>query len=258
MSAARLHLIIEALRLAFADARRFVADPEHAAVPVDQLLSKEYAARRRRLISPAQALTDVAPRLPDRGGTVYLCAADAEGRMVSFIQSNYMGFGSGIVVPGTGIALQNRGHGFTLEEGHPNRVAPGKRPYHPSSRASSPKTACPWPHSASWAATCSRKGTSTRCWASSTTASTRSRCLTRPGCAWRPTGRCMWNPRCTPTSSSSWPGSGTVSMSAPRGRLGGRQMIWRIRNGRAHRRYRAAQRRRRGRVVGGPRGGGAG
>ena len=130
MSAARLHLIIEALRLAFADARRFVADPEHAAVPVDQLLSKEYAARRRRLISPAQALTDVAPGLPDRGGTVYLCAADAEGRMVSFIQSNYMGFGSGIVVPGTGIALQNRGHGFTLEEGHPNRVAPGKRPYH--------------------------------------------------------------------------------------------------------------------------------
>src|SRR5690606_6139950 len=130
MSAARLHLIIEALKLAFADAHRYVADPDHAPVPVDRLLSKEYAAGRRALISPTKALTDVAPGRPDLGGTVYLCSADADGRMVSFIQSNYMGFGSGVVVPGTGIALQNRGHGFTLEEGHPNRVAPGKRPFH--------------------------------------------------------------------------------------------------------------------------------
>ncbi len=130
MSAARLHLIIEALKLAFADAHRYVADPDHAPVPVDRLLSKEYAAGRRALISRTKALTDVAPGRPDLGGTVYLCSADADGRMVSFIQSNYMGFGLGVVVPGTGIALQNRGHGFTLEEGHPNRVAPGKRPFH--------------------------------------------------------------------------------------------------------------------------------
>jgi len=130
LSAARLHLIIEALKLAFADAHRYVADPALADVPVAQLLSKEYAAGRRALISPAQALKDVQAGRPDLGGTVYLCTADAEGRMVSFIQSNYMGFGSGVVVPGTGIALQNRGHCFTLEEGHPNQLAPGKRPFH--------------------------------------------------------------------------------------------------------------------------------
>src|SRR5690606_3660456 len=130
LSAARLHLIIEALKLAFADAHRYVADPALADVPVAQLPSNEYAAGRRALISPAQALKDVQAGRPDLGGTVYLCTADAEGRMVSFIQSNYMGFGSGVVVPGTGIALQNRGHCFTLEEGHPNQLAPGKRPFH--------------------------------------------------------------------------------------------------------------------------------
>lgn len=130
MSAERLHLIIEALKLAFADAHRYIADPAAADVPVALLLSKEYAARRRALISPAHALKDVPAGRPDLGGTVYLCAADADGRMVSLIQSNYMGFGSGVVVPGTGIALQNRGHGFTLEDGHPNQVAPGKRPFH--------------------------------------------------------------------------------------------------------------------------------
>lgn len=130
MSAARLHLIIEALKLAFADAHRYIADPEHTTVPVDKLLSKDYAASRLALISESRALTEVKPGLPGHSDTVYLCTADSDGRMVSFIQSNYMGFGSGVVVPGTGIALQNRGHGFTLEEGHPNQVAPRKRPYH--------------------------------------------------------------------------------------------------------------------------------
>jgi gamma-glutamyltranspeptidase/glutathione hydrolase len=122
------HLQIEAMKLAFADAARYVADPEHASVPIAGLLSKAYADERRALIGD-QALLPAAGRPPE-GGTVYLCAADADGMMVSLIQSNYSGFGSGIVVPGAGIALQNRGSGFVLEPGHPNIVAPGKRPYH--------------------------------------------------------------------------------------------------------------------------------
>jgi len=122
------HLQIEAMKLAFADALAYVADPEHVDVPVRGLLDKEYAARRRALIGE-RALDPVAGE-PSRGGTVYLCAADGDGMMVSFIQSNYMGFGSGVVVPGTGIALQNRGANFVLDPTHPNRVAAGKRPYH--------------------------------------------------------------------------------------------------------------------------------
>ncbi|MGD9890802.1 MAG: gamma-glutamyltransferase family protein [Dehalococcoidia bacterium] len=122
------HLQIEALKLAFADALTYVGDLDHAAVPVRGLLDKDYAAERRTLIGE-RAIPPVAGRPPE-GGTVYLCAADADGMMVSFIQSNYNGFGSGIVVPGAGIALQNRGRGFSLEDGHPNVIAPGKRPYH--------------------------------------------------------------------------------------------------------------------------------
>jgi gamma-glutamyltranspeptidase/glutathione hydrolase len=127
-SAESFHLQIEAIKLAFADAGRYVADPAHAQVPVAGLLDKGYAAERRRLIG-GQALLPQ-PGTPPGGGTVYLCAADADGMMVSLIQSNYNGFGSGIVVPGTGISLQNRGRGFSLEPAHPNVLAPGKRPYH--------------------------------------------------------------------------------------------------------------------------------
>ena len=122
------HLQLECMKLAFADAHRYVADMQHAAVPVAGLLSKEYATQRRKLVGERAA--QPAPGEPERGGTVYLCAADADGMMVSYIQSNYQGFGSGVVVPGTGIALQNRGAGFRLEADHPNVVAPGKRPYH--------------------------------------------------------------------------------------------------------------------------------
>ncbi|MBI2766881.1 MAG: gamma-glutamyltransferase family protein [Chloroflexi bacterium] len=127
-SAQGYHWQIESLKLAFADALAFIADPAHAAVPVQELLSKEYAATRRAQIGAA-ALRP-APGRPAAGGTVYLCTADSDGMMVSLIQSNYMGFGSGIVVPGTGISLQNRGHGFSLDPAHPNHLAPGKRPYH--------------------------------------------------------------------------------------------------------------------------------
>jgi len=122
------HLQIEAMKLGFADALRYVADPEHADVPMHGLLDKAYAAERRKLIGD-RALDPVAGD-PPRGGTVYLCAADSDGMMISMIQSNYAGFGSGIVVPGTGISLQNRGAGFVLEPGHLNLIAPGKRPYH--------------------------------------------------------------------------------------------------------------------------------
>ena len=122
------HLQIECMKLGFADTQRYVADPEHADVPVRGLLDKAYATRRRSLIGD-RALSPEAGQ-PARGGTVYLCAADSDGMMVSFIQSNYQGFGSGIVIPGAGIAIQNRGYGFTLDESHPNVLAPGKRPFH--------------------------------------------------------------------------------------------------------------------------------
>ncbi|HLS02672.1 MAG TPA: gamma-glutamyltransferase, partial [Beutenbergiaceae bacterium] len=124
-----LHLQIEAMKLAFADAYRYIADPAAMEIDYSALLAKEYLASRAALIDPARA-QDPGYGTPPRAGTVYLSAADQGGMMVSFIQSNFQGFGSGIVVPGTGIALQNRGAGFTLEEGHPNVVAGSKLPYH--------------------------------------------------------------------------------------------------------------------------------
>lgn len=124
-----LHLQIEAMKLAFADTYRFVADPASMAVDVSDMLSGDYLAKRAKLISFAEA-RDPKHGMPHERGTVYLTAADAEGRMVSLIQSNYMGFGSGVVVPGTGIAMQNRGCGFVLTPGLPNRVGGGKRPFH--------------------------------------------------------------------------------------------------------------------------------
>ncbi|MCL4739407.1 MAG: gamma-glutamyltransferase family protein [Burkholderiaceae bacterium] len=128
-----LHLQIEAMKLAFADTYRWVADERSMTeVSADDLLDDAYLAERARRIDPARAQDFDAgrPRRAPRGGTIYLAAADARGMVASFIQSNYMGFGSGIVVPGTGVSLQNRGCGFTLDAGHPNVVAPGKRPFH--------------------------------------------------------------------------------------------------------------------------------
>ncbi|MCV3270771.1 gamma-glutamyltransferase family protein [Roseobacter sinensis] len=125
-----LHLQIEAMKLALRDAEGYVADLDHMApVTPHNLLDDEYLAHRARQIDPQRA-TKAEVGAPRHGGTVYLTAADASGMMVSFIQSNYAGFGSGVVVPGTGIALQNRGAGFTLDPGHPNRVGPRKRPFH--------------------------------------------------------------------------------------------------------------------------------
>ncbi len=122
------HLQIEAMKLAFADVYRYVAEPSCMEVTAGQMLDDAYLAARARLIDPRKA-QDFGAGNPARGGTIYLTAADENGMMVSFIQSNYMGFGSGVVEPTFGISLQNRGHGFSLREGA-NQVAPGKRPFH--------------------------------------------------------------------------------------------------------------------------------
>jgi gamma-glutamyltranspeptidase/glutathione hydrolase len=128
-SADSQHLQIEAMKLAFADVYRYVADPKGMEFDPLHLLDRAYLKSRAKLIDIERA-QDFRHGTPPSGGTVYLTAADAGGMMVSFIQSNYQGFGSGVVVPGTGISLQNRGLGFNLKKGHPNCVAPGKRPFH--------------------------------------------------------------------------------------------------------------------------------
>ena len=123
-----VHIQLEAMKLAFADAYRYIADSAFMDIPLASLLDKTYLAGRAKLIRKEVAST-VAFGIPAHGGTVYLTTADATGMMVSFIQSNYMGFGAGVIVPGAGISLQNRGHGFVLTPGHPNRVGPNKRPF---------------------------------------------------------------------------------------------------------------------------------
>ena len=130
-SAEYLHLLIEAVKLAFADANKYVADPDFVDIPLKELLDKPYAEQRRRLIDMNHAQQEVHAGTPSiNGDTVYLAVTDKEGNSVSFINSLYQGFGSGIVVEGTGICLQNRGSLFSLEPGHPNCIAPHKRPYH--------------------------------------------------------------------------------------------------------------------------------
>lgn len=124
-----LHCQIEAMKLAFADTFRYVGDPEWSDMESTRLLDPEYLTSRACLINMDRAAAPE-PGIPPRSGTVYLTTADESGMMVSFIQSNYAGFGSGIVIPETGISLHNRGAAFTLEEGHPNCIAGGKRPFH--------------------------------------------------------------------------------------------------------------------------------
>ena len=127
---ARAHLQIEAVKLAFADRNRWIADPEQVHVPVPALLDKAYAQGRAALIRPEAALKRVASGALPTSDTVYLTTADRDGMVVSLINSLYLAFGSGMVAGRTGIALQNRGFGFTLDPAHPNCIAPGKRPFH--------------------------------------------------------------------------------------------------------------------------------
>mmetsp|Transcript_46064 Transcript_46064/g.104066 ORF Transcript_46064/g.104066 Transcript_46064/m.104066 type:complete len:406 (+) Transcript_46064:182-1399(+) len=130
-SAEYLHLLLEAMRSAFADARWFVADPDASEVPVEALLSEGYAARRRANFDPARARADVARGSPLAScDTVSFQVVDSMGNAVSAVNSNYMGFGTGLVPKGCGFSLQNRGHGFSLCAGHPNALAGGKRPFH--------------------------------------------------------------------------------------------------------------------------------
>jgi gamma-glutamyltranspeptidase / glutathione hydrolase len=128
--AEHLHLLIEAKKLAFEDRAKFYADPRFAAVPTHRLISKDYAAERRALLDPVRASPAPAHGAAGAGDTVYLAAADGDGNMVSLIQSNYMGFGSGVTIAPFGFGLQNRGSQFALDPKHANAYAPGKRPFH--------------------------------------------------------------------------------------------------------------------------------
>jgi gamma-glutamyltranspeptidase/glutathione hydrolase len=131
-SADALHFLIEAKKLAFEDRAAYYADPEFANVDVERLVSRAYARERRKLLDPKRAREAYPPgdRILERGDTTYFCVVDSDRNMVSLIQSNYTGFGSGLVPEGCGFTLQNRGNLFSLEPGHPNVYAPGKRPFH--------------------------------------------------------------------------------------------------------------------------------
>jgi gamma-glutamyltranspeptidase/glutathione hydrolase len=127
---AELHKRIEAMKLAYADVYRYNADPRRSCVPVTELLSKDYARERAKLIDPKRANGTVGHGRPDGSDTIYLTVVDREGNIASWIQSIYASFGSGITVEGMGFELQNRGAGFTLDRDHPNVLAGGKRPFH--------------------------------------------------------------------------------------------------------------------------------
>ena len=139
-----LHLLIEAKKLAFADRDAYLADPDRAKVPVEKLISKDYAAKRRRLIHRDRAAREVEPGLSDQTETVYITVVDKDRNAVSLIYSIFSAFGSGLVVPDTGIMLQNRGTGFSLEPGHPNEIAPGKRALHTNMPGMAFRNGKPW------------------------------------------------------------------------------------------------------------------
>ena len=142
-----VHLFVEAKKLAFADRARWYADPAFGTLPVAKLISKPYARQRGKLMSMERAAREVQPATPkelEEGDTIYLTVADADGMMVSLIQSNYRGMGSGMAVPGLGFIFQDRGEMFVLKDGHPNSYAPGKRPFQTIIPAFVTKDGKPW------------------------------------------------------------------------------------------------------------------
>ncbi len=139
-----IHVFTEAKKLAFEDRAKYYADPAFSAIPVSQLISKKYAAERRKLINPNKAAKIYDPGKLEAGNTIYLTVADKYGNMVSLIQSNYRGMGSGMCPTGLGFVLQDRGEMFTLEAGHANVYAPGKRPFHTIIPAFITKNGKPW------------------------------------------------------------------------------------------------------------------
>ena len=143
-SADYLHLLIEAKKLTFGDLDRWLADPEQTELPVDELISKEHAARQRSRIDLRRAAPEYPSSLDGASDTVYLSVVDRERNAVSFINSIRAAFGSGLVVPGTGVLLQNRGSDFSLEPGHPNEIGPRKRPYHTIIPAMAFRGGKPW------------------------------------------------------------------------------------------------------------------
>ncbi|HTJ29999.1 MAG TPA: gamma-glutamyltransferase family protein [Acidobacteriaceae bacterium] len=144
-SAASLHLQIEAKRLAYEDRARYYADPHFAKIPIEWLKSKEYAKERAKLISLDRISPEVHPgKAPDHGDTTYFCTADKDGMMVSIIQSNFRGMGSGLVADGLGFMFQDRGELFSLQDGHPNIYAPGKRPFQTIIPGFAAKDGKPW------------------------------------------------------------------------------------------------------------------
>ena len=143
-SAEYIHHFTEAKKLAFEDRAKYYADPSFVDIPVERLISKAYAAERRKLINPDRAGRSYGPGDPEQGNTIYLTVADRYGNMVSLIQSNYRGMGSGMCPPGLGFILQDRGELFSLSEGHNNVYAPGKRPFHTIIPAFITKDGNPW------------------------------------------------------------------------------------------------------------------
>ena len=139
-----IHLFVEAKKLAFEDRAKFYADPTFAEIPVTKLLSKSYAAERAKLIQPQKAGKSFPPGIMETDNTIYLTVADAEGNMISLIQSNYRGMGSGMTPTDLGFVLQDRGESFSLETGHPNVYAPGKRPFHTIIPGFVTKNGKPW------------------------------------------------------------------------------------------------------------------
>lgn len=139
-----LHHFVEAKKLAFEDRAKYYADPAFNKIPVEQLISKEYAAKRRELINPSRASRSLDPGKIEHGNTIYMTVADNAGNMISLIQSNYRGLGSGMSPPGLGFILQDRGELFTFEEGHYNIYEPGKRPFHTIIPAFITKDGKPW------------------------------------------------------------------------------------------------------------------